>query len=752
MQAVLKKSITTVIIAALMAAVTMFSGPLHTLAAAEDLANTYISDIVMITEEEKESRASELGGYIIIDEPIHDNKSDAGIKTYIAYKTTKNPEEAITDIRVMNMNGNYSFEEYDSYVSDLRTKAKSSAAKLWNSVLEFRTLYNNTNTRTENVKYAYDLLNILYDEDILDSNGNPMKIGDLFAGKDVLTDSSDERYTNLFLESNMDALQMIYTALANACSKTGGQTFLSRLNDDPWGYIDAYCDNSSLDSFVSDFLNITDKAREQITYYNSSAQYESFSSEAERNAFMENLAERDEKNNTNYLSVWLNGYILKRELSNVFYPVTDDSGLETDTLYELIMADEEYYKNDELMTTYLRPVVGAMSEGMRPLLTMGLASIVSICATSNGDYYDTFDELKNDDEYKDVFKNGISVFSGVDREIYQEHAVAMTGSAINANANGETSWQDDPNAKSEKLHKLATQFAIVTGVFGFVSLFIIGVAVANAANIVEFATNMAVILASAFGAGFSVNVATGFGFMFMGWAIIISIAALIATIVLFVLSKKYEVPDYTEYSEIPGMLCDYHKETREDVNHVTTTSEKYVYYKGVADPFGVRTSAHFGEDGDEPQQLPKNRKNVMDVYDWGLRSTRQWVALYTTKDRYAGYPILADSLTVCSTQNGGLYATAFGKEKSQQYDFSEIYNHSAEVTKKGNKKTEAIYINYLVDEDAVYPENKEQDVMRTLIGSAVSNGASWGMGVIGLGLGCLGGILIGKHSKKKLTA
>ncbi len=98
------------------------------------------------------------------------------------------------------------------------------------------------------------------------------------------------------------------------------------------------------------------------------------------------------------------------------------------------------------------------------------------------------------------------------------------------------------------------------------------------------------------------------------------------------------------------------------------------------------------------------------------------------------------------SKTGGKFASFFGSDNSQGCDLAMFYKLCAD------DEATALYLRYTVDPKAVYPDDKEQDVMRTLIGSAVSNGASWGMGVIGLGLGCLGGILIGKHSKKKLTA
>ena len=739
-----------VLLSAVMAAVMLAISPLQVYAVTTKTANTYISELILVTGDQLKDE--KLKDYTVLDTPIYKNELDSGNgagATYLAYKTTDRPEEAITDIRAMNMNGGWSFAEYENYLDELQDNAEKLAGGLWAAVLEFRDLYNNEETRTENVEYAYELLNLLYDDDVTDADGDPMRLGDLFADPDIIKSSTDERYTTIFLESNVDALQMIYTALGNACSKTDGMTFLERIAEDPFELLYEYCDDDSLDSAVDQLMLSIDNAREYINYYQNSAHFESFPSDEVRQAYLTALGEQDKRDGTSCLTDWMKGYTLTKELCRVEYFGTEG---DFETLYDLITVDDDLYEDDEYMLPNLRPLVGAMSEGMRNLMVLGLSQIVSICTTRDGHYRDTLDELEAEEGYGDVLENGISIFAGIDREIYEEHAVAMTSAAIRANAEGDSSWREtlENNEDAAKLHSVSQTVMIVSGSLIFAGLVVIGLIFAGDVTVGESVQLLVQLLT------FSLSSLGGAGYQILGviwgtmlWGAILSVAAFIVAVVLFCLSKKTEEPEYDTYLEIPGMLCDYRTVTDRKTG---AEIDEYIYYYGVADPCGVRETALFANDGQKAQELPENKKGVMDIYNWELRGERQWLALYTTKDRRAGYPIRSDAAFCVTGENkSGLFAAFFGDESSKACDLAQFYNFSISSNPKADDKKQVspVYLGYTVDENAKYEDSAEQQVMGRLVGSAVSNGASWVMSAIGLALGCVGGFIVGKHSKKK---
>lgn len=744
MKTVSKGSIVTLTIAVIMAAVMLLFSPLQALAAGGQVLGRYISELIIVTDGQVND--AEAAGYTVSEKPIYENTADkengAGA-TYIAFKTTNNAAEAITDIRVMNMNGGWSFAEYENYQKELRANAEKLAAELWNAVLEFRTLYNNPDTCTENVQYAYDLLNVLYDDDILDEQGKPMGLGDIFANANIIKDGKDDKYITIFMESNMDALQVIYTALGNACSKAYGGTFLEKINEDPFSYTDQYSDTSALDSYVAKLKDSISQARNYMDYFSSVKESNGLESEADIKAHIETLAQKDAQSGTSDSLAMAKGYVLTKELSNTEYYGIEG---EFDTLYDFI-SSYDTFDDEEYIMANLRAIIGAMSSGMRSLMMLGLASVVNICATEDGHYYDMLNKMKDDAEYSDIIKNGISIFSGIDREIFEDHAVAMTSAALRENAEGNTSWQNTNKDKAATLHKYAVDMAISGGVLGFfglsTTLFVIGgIAAGNGAEVLKELGQWLI---------FSATGSQALGASILAWCAVLSIVSLIVMIVLFALSASVPEPDNEIYEEIPGMLCDYRVTVDSETGAEDKDTEEYIYYKGVKNPFGVRTESLY-PDVDDNSKLPENKKGVMDIYNWELKGSRQWLALYTTKDRRAGFPVMADKTFAILDQKekdesktGGKFASFFGSDNSQGCDLAMFYQLCAD------DEATALYLRYTVDPKAVYPDDKEQDVMRTLIGSAVSNGASWGMGVIGLGLGCLGGILIGKHSKKKLT-
>ena len=75
-------------------------------------SNNYIKDVKMVYAVNA-SEAGKLAGkdYTVLSTPIYKGENN----TYIAYQTTNNPEEAITDIRAMNMNGGWSYEKYAEF-------------------------------------------------------------------------------------------------------------------------------------------------------------------------------------------------------------------------------------------------------------------------------------------------------------------------------------------------------------------------------------------------------------------------------------------------------------------------------------------------------------------------------------------------------------------------------------------------------------------------------------------------------------
>ena len=109
-------------------------------------------------------------GYKVLEADIN---ADSKVSTYIGYKTTTDPQKAITDIKVMNMNGKYSYTDYDVMLKKQKAAIEESIDALTELIEEFRTNYAANDLTAIN---AYEALNRFYNDDV------QMYMGDFLLG------------------------------------------------------------------------------------------------------------------------------------------------------------------------------------------------------------------------------------------------------------------------------------------------------------------------------------------------------------------------------------------------------------------------------------------------------------------------------------------------------------------------------------------------------------------------------------------
>ena len=198
MRKILKKSLAVVL-----AAVVMSVTPLYDAmpSAAENVKSggKYISDVRLVYGDSERAALNNAynlqkkEGYTFLggDNPYDLNK-DAGTKSllkkgandrvvYMAYKTTDDPTEAITDMAVMNMNGGYSINDYYALLEKyMDSKVVPFLNNFINALEEYRDNYFKKGKNTPGhirADYVRQMLNKLTDDD----TGMPM--GDLLLNK-----------------------------------------------------------------------------------------------------------------------------------------------------------------------------------------------------------------------------------------------------------------------------------------------------------------------------------------------------------------------------------------------------------------------------------------------------------------------------------------------------------------------------------------------------------------------------------------
>ena len=102
---------------------------------------TYIKEIRISTASTADAAKKFLtdNGYAVVDTDL--NQKTGKDYVYIGYKTTTNPDEAITDISLMQMDGGYSFSEYEAMVERKRAMLEEIINSFAATVVEARSNY-----------------------------------------------------------------------------------------------------------------------------------------------------------------------------------------------------------------------------------------------------------------------------------------------------------------------------------------------------------------------------------------------------------------------------------------------------------------------------------------------------------------------------------------------------------------------------------------------------------------------------------
>ena len=188
-----------------------------------DLRLIYAADFNEATEILEDS---DLEGYKLFNANLNENTDKTGV--YLAYKTTTDIEDAITDIAIMQMNGGYnegnyqemikqSLAEYEkmgqNYLTAIEYFNKGVDAGHYLSDVAFRQL-NFYNVVTEGI------------DDVPEFEGK--RLGDIFAeGIDVAD------LATMFMEGNVYALDNIRSLIAMGVSyNENGKTYLENVGDE----------------------------------------------------------------------------------------------------------------------------------------------------------------------------------------------------------------------------------------------------------------------------------------------------------------------------------------------------------------------------------------------------------------------------------------------------------------------------------------------------------------------------------------
>ena len=160
----------------------------------------------------------------------HDLNKDAQLMSqdgvYLIYQTSTDVEDAITDLRVMDMYGGYSTTNYQREIEKSRQEYESMIDELRVAAGEFATKYA---AGDEMAQLAYRQLN--YYQDVKTENGTETdkKMGDFFLNMPADNDDGNKQIIQVLFEGNSVVVMNLLSLLAVGISGNQGDSFATRV-------------------------------------------------------------------------------------------------------------------------------------------------------------------------------------------------------------------------------------------------------------------------------------------------------------------------------------------------------------------------------------------------------------------------------------------------------------------------------------------------------------------------------------------
>ena len=470
------KRLLTAITSVLLCVTMLTLAPAQVFASAAENEKKYISEVKVGMGETSEQASKELldEGYTILADDkgnYADLNKDAGSKSalksgpnqkivYLGYKTTSDATDAITDLAVMNMDGGYSFQEYEILMDkQMETQIKPFVERFIATLTEYR---ENLQKPVDSVNYKRanyyrTLLNKLTDDD---TGGKPL--GDLLINKtkyelgdeayDALSDEEKKNHCDivtLLMQGNGQAVLVMETMLAKSAD-AGEDTWLERfLKGGPDALYNSVKEknprmtpseiNAELDKKYYDTARkIADKwsaFAEVLLCYDEAVEDldEVVGNEADPDALTEKFEKLDENSSDEELtevavdvmsseaemikgSTAAEDVVVKNYLESVEYG--------DGTLYDFFDRDASDFSNNDAIRE-LYPIVDALSGGQIAALDfLSIKDMILMAITDENGFDDA-----------DIDKGSASIYEGVNREIYERGGVALTNDALRAKAN-----------------------------------------------------------------------------------------------------------------------------------------------------------------------------------------------------------------------------------------------------------------------------------------------------------------------------
>ena len=373
--------------------------------AAEKSDEEYLSDLRIVYADDFNEALEilaecDLEGYKLLNANLNENTGKKGV--WLAYQTTTDIEDAITDISIMQMNGGYNEGNYQEMIKQSYAEYVAMGENYLTAIEYFNNAYDAGHYLTE-IAYRqlnfYNVVTIGIDDEP-DFEGE--LLGDIFYEGIQATDLA-----TMFMEGNVHALANIRSLIAMGVSyNEDGLTYLEKvaveaeaLTNDPTVY-----DNENYEELANIIAPTITTFRDmfkELAAHESDLNYEDEEFTDLEIQYMECMA-------------------MAKMMKAVEY-------LDGKTLYDFCLS----YDIAKTELTKLYPLVAALNEGQEAMTRVAhFYDVVrySVAMESNDVIEEELAALE--EKYAD---NPFNVYSGVDRTIYRD-TFALTSEAYRADA------------------------------------------------------------------------------------------------------------------------------------------------------------------------------------------------------------------------------------------------------------------------------------------------------------------------------
>ncbi len=457
------------------------STPMRYVSTMASSSTKYISEVKVGMDKTEQGAVKELldEGFTILskDGKYADLNEDAGSKdttmgrgqkkVYLGYKTTTNPNEAITDLAVMNMRGGYSVRDYEQLMETrLKSQIIPFVERFVTTIQEYRDNLNSPFASNKaRAEYMKSMLNKLKDDD------TGALIGNLLVNETKF-ELGDSAYNALSEEEKKEHADIVTIAMqANGKSTLAMETLLTKASDSAeTSWIDRLENNTLEDlrnKLIDQGTDITEIDATLDRLYEDSAnqlleKWDAFNhalldydekanelANIDEHEYDEQVEAIDQFDDSKEFSE-KNGeaVVASLELQDEFLEATNDLELvaahdrleEVDydfedgsTLADFFMQDASVFSGDNIRNLY--PIVASLSAGqIAGLDFLSIQDLVTI-ATADATSYEN-EDLGNIEP--------ASIYESVNREIFEKGKVALTNKALRAEAMKNDTVADHP--------------------------------------------------------------------------------------------------------------------------------------------------------------------------------------------------------------------------------------------------------------------------------------------------------------------